>query len=185
MATEEEGDPHDFGLHTNDSVNQHDDDDRVLVNVGGWLFDGPDIFLLPQLARVAKPHQVGGIRFLYEMVVGRGSGCLLAHSMGLGKTFQVCAFSEIFLRNTPRKTILIIAPVNTIQNWKKEFNDWLPAKPGLNEPPLDSSIHPRKFNLYVIDDKTKDFNSRLEVSLYLALLFNFIPREIITLLFHP
>lgn len=45
------------GAHTNDALNQPDAEGRVLVN-----FNHPagekDIFLLPQLARAVKPHQV-------------------------------------------------------------------------------------------------------------------------------
>ena len=45
------------GSHINDSMNQPDAAGRVLVNIGHPLED-PDIFLLPQIARIVKPHQV-------------------------------------------------------------------------------------------------------------------------------
>jgi RAD54-like protein 2 len=49
--------------------------------------------------------------------------------MGLGKTLQVIAFIDIFLRYTPAKKVLCVVPINTIHNWMVEFNMWLPAKP--------------------------------------------------------
>jgi RAD54-like protein 2 len=60
------------------------------------------------------------------MLIILGFGCILAHSMGLGKTLQVVCFSDIFLRHTPAKTILCIMPINTLQNWMAEYNMWLP-----------------------------------------------------------
>jgi len=52
--------------------------------------------------------QIGGLRFLYDNIIestsrydqSNGFGCILAHSMGLGKTLQLVAFSDIFLRHT-------------------------------------------------------------------------------------
>ena len=78
--------------------------------------------------------QIGGIRFLYDNLVesqdrfknSNGFGCILAHSMGLGKTLQVISFIDIFLRSTGAKRVLVIVPVNTLQNWLHEFNMWLP-----------------------------------------------------------
>ena len=167
---EDEGDVHNFGVHTQDDLNKPDGEGRVLVNVGHPP-DEDDIFLTPQLARAAKPHQVGGIRFLYDNVVENldqystspGFGCILAHSMGLGKTFQICAFSEVFLRNTKAKTVLIIVPINTIQNWVSEFNSWLPPVIPTDHN-HDDPVHPRSFHLHVLNDNTKDFNSRSRVN---------------------
>lgn len=51
-------------------------------------------FLLEHL----KPHQVDGIVFMWKNVVMFDNGCILAHSMGLGKTFQVISFIYILLR---------------------------------------------------------------------------------------
>lgn len=96
--------------------------------------DEPDVFLAPQVSRIIKPHQIGGIRFLYDNIVesierfktSSGFGCILAHSMGLGKTMQVASFCDIFFRCTSSRTVLCIMPINTLQNWLAEFNMWLP-----------------------------------------------------------
>lgn len=64
--------------------------------------------------------QIGGIRFLYDNLVesleryksSSGFGCILAHSMGLGKTLQVISFIDVLLRHTGAKTVLAIVPVS-------------------------------------------------------------------------
>lgn len=90
----------------------------------------------PSIARVLKPHQIEGIKFMWdscfekvEMVKKghKGSGCMLAHCMGLGKTLQVIAFVHTLLTNrdlTRIKKVLILVPVNVLTNWRKEFNHW-------------------------------------------------------------
>lgn len=64
--------------------------------------------------------QIGGIRFLYDNLVesleryktSSGFGCILAHSMGLGKTLQVISFIDILLQHTGARTVLAIVPVS-------------------------------------------------------------------------
>ena len=50
---------------------------------------------------------------------------------GLGKTLQVVAFTELFLRVTDFNHVLCIVPVNTIQNWLAEYDQWLPNEQAL------------------------------------------------------
>lgn len=67
--------------------------------------------------------QVGGIRFLYDNLVesverfssSTGFGCILAHSMGLGKTLQVISFIDVLFRHTQAHTVLAIVPVSIVQ----------------------------------------------------------------------
>lgn len=131
--TDNEDDPSNSGMHTNDRYNVPDEHGRVLINVG-HPENEPDVYLAPQVARIIKPHQIGGIRFLFDNIIetierydtSSGFGCILAHSMGLGKTLQIASFCDIFFRCTTAKTVLCIMPINTLQNWLAEFNMWLP-----------------------------------------------------------
>lgn len=56
------------------------------------------IYVNKVIAERIKKHQIEGVRFMWRQVVNDGSdnveeqkleGCLLAHTMGLGKTMQV------------------------------------------------------------------------------------------------
>lgn len=171
-ADETEEDPSNSGMHTNDEFNQPDEQGRVVVNVG-HPDDESDIFVAPQIARIMKPHQIGGVRFLYDNVVesinrfesSSGFGCILAHSMGLGKTLQIVCFSDIFLRHTSAKTILCIMPINTLQNWMAEFNMWLPTEENAANSSLQAhgEVRPRNFNLHVLNDSHKTLTARSKV----------------------
>ena len=45
---------------------------------------------------------------------------------GLGKTIQLAAFLDILFRQLNRKgPFLIVVPLTTLVNWKRELNDWL------------------------------------------------------------
>ena len=107
----------DYGIHTNDTLNTLDVQGRVIINVGHPANE-PDIFIAPQFARAIKPHQIGGVRFLYDNIIescnrydtSSGLGCILAHSMGLGKTMQIICFTDIFIRYLLILKVLITGP---------------------------------------------------------------------------
>ncbi|XP_045078927.1 helicase ARIP4-like isoform X1 [Coregonus clupeaformis] len=164
-ATEESS-----GAHINDSLNQPDAQGRVLVNINHPA-EEEDLYLAPQLARAVKPHQVGGIRFLYDNLVeslerykgSSGFGCILAHSMGLGKTLQVISFIDILLRHTGAHTVLAIVPVNTLQNWLAEFNLWLPSQEALPPDSDPATVTGRTFRVHILNDEHKTTVARAKV----------------------
>ncbi|XP_034461776.1 transcriptional regulator ATRX-like [Hippoglossus hippoglossus] len=81
-----------------------------------------------------KPHQVDGVQFIWDSCCesvkkansSPGSGCILAHCMGLGKTLQVVTFLHTVLLSTNLKfrTGLVVCPLNTNLNWVSEFKKW-------------------------------------------------------------
>ncbi|XP_053233448.1 helicase ARIP4 isoform X1 [Podarcis raffonei] len=158
------------GAHVNDALNQLDASGQVIVNINHPPNE-EDIYLAPQLARAVKPHQIGGIRFLYDNLVeslerfktSSGFGCILAHSMGLGKTLQVISFLDVLFRHIEAKTVLAIVPVNTLQNWLAEFNMWLPAPEALPADCDPKEIQPRTFKVHILNDEHKTTAARAKV----------------------
>uniref|UniRef100_A0A2K6W2N0 Protein, SNF2 family n=2 Tax=Onchocerca TaxID=6281 RepID=A0A2K6W2N0_ONCVO len=137
---------------------------RLLVNPGK-ASDEPDVYVPFHLNDVLQPHQLGGIRFMYDNIIesvkdygkSPGFGCILAHAMGLGKTIQIITFMDIFVRTTNAKKMLIIVPVNTIQNWYSEFEKWLPDR--LTE--AGENIRP--FIVWLLGDAVKTNEQRAEL----------------------
>ncbi|XP_039621678.1 transcriptional regulator ATRX isoform X2 [Polypterus senegalus] len=81
-----------------------------------------------------KPHQVDGVQFMWDCCCEsvqktkqyQGSGCILAHCMGLGKTLQVVTFLHTVLlcEKLDFSTALVVCPLNTALNWLNEFEKW-------------------------------------------------------------
>ena len=87
-----------------------DDGGEVEVRLNVRKGDEADeaVLVAPELARILKPHQVDGVRFAFRNLIGslsalakgrRGGGCILAHSMGLGKTLQAVTIIRTLLLN--------------------------------------------------------------------------------------
>lgn len=88
------------------------------------------------LVKKLKPHQANGIKFMFDACFeslerarnSKGSGCILAHCMGLGKTLQVVTLCHTLLSNsevTGVERILVICPLSTVLNWVNEFRIWM------------------------------------------------------------
>ncbi|KAG9062946.1 hypothetical protein KI688_004546 [Linnemannia hyalina] len=112
--------------------------DEVLINPGHKKTERAVI--IPSFLTVnLKPHQIDGLRFIWKNIIMFDGGCILAHSMGLGKTFQVVAFIYVLLteihsgnKDIPAKLqpgrVLLLMPPIVLQNWADEFEKWIPPQ---------------------------------------------------------
>ncbi|KAM3413664.1 hypothetical protein BST61_g10357 [Cercospora zeina] len=89
----------------------------------------------PRLAKVLRPHQVEGVKFLYKCTTGlidsSAEGCIMADEMGLGKTLQCITLMWTLLKQSPdagKSTIqkcIIACPSSLVRNWANELVKWL------------------------------------------------------------
>ncbi|XP_045521846.1 uncharacterized protein LOC123712689 [Pieris brassicae] len=90
----------------------------------------------PYFTGVMKAHQYEGVKFMWdacfetvERVSGGhpGSGCILAHCMGLGKTLQVLALLHTVLTHPMLniRRVLVCCPLSTVLNWVDEIHKWI------------------------------------------------------------
>lgn len=89
----------------------------------------------PRLAKVLRPHQIEGVKFMYRCVTGmiedNANGCIMADEMGLGKTLQCIALMWTLLKQSPdagKPTIqkaIIACPSSLVKNWANELVKWL------------------------------------------------------------
>lgn len=118
---------------------------KVIVNPGK-LEDQDFIYLNPEFGNGAKiqPHQEQGLQFLWREITAEPEdpqGCLLAQTMGLGKTMQAIALLVTLSEaaQSPNKNIrhqvprhlrksctLVLCPPALLENWWDEFLIWLP-----------------------------------------------------------
>ncbi|KAI1869731.1 uncharacterized protein JN550_005712 [Neoarthrinium moseri] len=89
----------------------------------------------PRLAKVLRPHQIEGVKFMYRCVTGmideKANGCIMADEMGLGKTLQCIALLWTLLKQSPdagKTTIqkaIVACPSSLVRNWANELVKWL------------------------------------------------------------
>ena len=89
----------------------------------------------PRLAKVLRPHQVEGVKFLYRCTTGlvdeKAEGCIMADEMGLGKTLQCITLMWTLLKQSQdagKSTIqkcIIACPSSLVRNWANELVKWL------------------------------------------------------------
>ncbi|KAF5639883.1 DNA repair rhp54 [Fusarium sp. NRRL 52700] len=120
------------------------DGTRLIINESKEEDQGL-IYIHEDIGRRIKDHQIDGVRFIWNQIVRDASvrqGCLLAHTMGLGKTMQVItvlvALAEAAQSKDPsvvaqipedlrEPRILVLCPAALVDNWMDELLKWAPA----------------------------------------------------------
>ncbi|KAI1212367.1 uncharacterized protein F4807DRAFT_368194 [Annulohypoxylon truncatum] len=118
------------------------DTQKIIINESKGDNEG-FIYVHPEIAQRIKNHQISGVRFMWNQIVDSATkqGCLLAHTMGLGKTMQIItllvAITEAAKSNDPtissqipeglrESKTLVLCPPSLINNWMDEFLLWAP-----------------------------------------------------------
>ena len=124
------------------SVND-EDPTKVIINLSKE--DHHDfIFINPKIGQRIQAHQKDGVRFMWRELTAdhnKLQGCLLSHTMGLGKTMQVITLlvtlaeaakstNEQISSQVPpalrKSQTLVLCPPSLLDNWYEEFLMWAP-----------------------------------------------------------
>ncbi|MCJ1466780.1 hypothetical protein MMC07_005400 [Pseudocyphellaria aurata] len=126
----------------------NEDDSSMAVVNPGKLDDQAFIYINSKISSKMQPHQMEGVRFMWREVITDHQGCLLAQTMGLGKTMQVITLLVTIaeaasspdenIRNQVPKDLhqsrtLILCPPALVENWWEEFLMWTPSTTNLGE----------------------------------------------------
>ncbi|KAF2490526.1 hypothetical protein BU16DRAFT_156303 [Lophium mytilinum] len=118
--------------------------DSIMINTSK-LDEHGAVFLNKFIAGKIKKHQIEGVRFMWREIITAASsgsqGCLLAHTMGLGKTMQAITLLVTITEAAHSKEMkiksqipeelresrtLVLCPAALIPNWVEEFDMWVP-----------------------------------------------------------
>eukprot|EP01147_Barroeca_monosierra_P002308 gene2308-5293_t len=112
----------------------------------------------PILGCKLRPHQVEGVKFMWNAVTGVNienySGCIMADEMGLGKTFQCVTLVWTLLTQSPDckpmiNKAVIVCPSSLVKNWSNEFGKWLSNR--ISPLAIDSGREDMKQNMVNIE----------------------------------
>ena len=72
-------------------------------------------------------YQLEGLNWMLHKR-SEGTNVILADEMGLGKTIQIAALVGTLLKEESMdiRPFLIVVPLSTLRNWKREFQNWCP-----------------------------------------------------------
>jgi SNF2 family DNA or RNA helicase len=118
------------------------DKTRLIVNETKESDEQGLIYVNDRIGSRIKDHQIEGVRFMWNQVVVDSKvrqGCLLAHTMGLGKTMQVITLLVVIAEASasPDESVrlqiperlrqsktMILCPPSLVENWFEEIMIW-------------------------------------------------------------
>ncbi|KAK9266943.1 hypothetical protein L1049_027202 [Liquidambar formosana] len=106
--------------------------------------------IIPGIENSMYPHQREGFEFIWKNIAGGiyldelkkstrfdgGSGCVISHAPGTGKTRLTIFFLQTYMELYPTCRPVIIAPRTMLLTWEEEFRKWNVGIPfhNLNKP---------------------------------------------------
>lgn len=82
---------------------------------------GRQITLSENFSKLLMRHQKEGIKFIWNALVKRNSGAILADEMGMGKTLTVLGFINTYIQYKGSTNILILLPKSVISSWEGDI----------------------------------------------------------------
>lgn len=144
----------------------NEEDSSMVVINPGKLDDQAFIYINSKISSKMQAHQKEGVQFMWREVITDHQGCLLAQTMGLGKTMQVITLLVTIAEaaRSPHKNVrnqvpkdlrqsrtLILCPPALVENWWEEFLMWTPSPDILGElRKVTANIKPQE-RLYEIE----------------------------------
>ncbi|CAK7347760.1 unnamed protein product [Dovyalis caffra] len=94
--------------------------------------------LIPGIGKGLHVHQRKGIEFMWKNIGGGiyldklkentsltgGTGCIISHAPGTGKTRLAIVFLQMFMELYPTSRPVIVAPCSMLLTWEAEFLKW-------------------------------------------------------------
>ncbi|CCW64034.1 unnamed protein product [Phytomonas sp. EM1] len=94
-----------------------------IVNINGVDETLPPLYVPAGLVNRLAPVQLSALNFAAERG-GRNSGCVLAMTMGIGKTLVALTLCFSYFFRYPNRDILVLAPKPIISHWVQEQKKW-------------------------------------------------------------
>ncbi|KAA0038518.1 SNF2 domain-containing protein CLASSY 4-like [Cucumis melo var. makuwa] len=120
------------GLEQDADCDAHDGSDSR-SHFGQTVWD-----IIPGIRNSMYPHQREGFEFIWKNIAGgiyldelresnglnNGSGCIVSHAPGTGKTRLTINFLQTYMKLNPTCRPMIIAPSSMLLTWEEEFLKW-------------------------------------------------------------
>ncbi|XP_057487512.1 SNF2 domain-containing protein CLASSY 4-like [Actinidia eriantha] len=165
-------------LQFQDSASVHQSGSKCYNHAEGTVWD-----IIPGIKDSMYPHQREGFEFIWKNIAGSieleelkkhsfdgGSGCIISHAPGTGKTRLTIVFLHTYMELNRTCKPVIIAPRSMLLTWEEEFWKWKVGIPfhNLNQLEFSGQENAAAINLLrqKVGRRGKNKNSIRMVKLY-------------------